>query len=791
MERVLLVDDDATQIKLCRLRLHEAGFEVEMAASAHEALEKAKRRPPDAILSDVLMGEVDGFAFCRLVREEPTLAGVPLILLSAHYRDEPDQQLATRVGAVALVSRTPSFDAELRALQSCLRDRRHQKTEAPDVALYEQHLRTNANQLTKLLAQATQAEERYRTLFQNAHDAITVLTRDGVIVEVNERWRDILGIAPESMIGRHIRDFAPHGHEASNDARYESSIAAGSGRAQAVPIKRADGKTIYMEFSLAVVEVQGQELVLSIGHNVTSSVEATRALAAAEEKYRSLVERFPDVVWTCTADGTITFMTANCERIMGYTAEQMCAEDMDTRLSRIHPDDRAIVSASFRRFGEDGTSFDVEYRRRHPDGRWIWLRNRSAASYRRAGVQYIEGVCSDITERKRLEESLRQAQKMEAIGQLTGGIAHDFNNLLAAILANSHFLIEDLAEHDPRRTDAEDIRAAAERAAALTRQLLAFSHRQLLEPTVVDLNSAILGVERMLRRVIGEDIDFSVLPGEHLAAVRVDVGQLEQVVMNMVVNARDAMPNGGSLTIQTSNVDLDATHSAQEVGAPPGRYVMLSISDTGVGMDSATRQRIFEPFFTTKALGKGTGLGLATCYGIVKQSGGHIAVQSELGQGTVFRIYLPQVNAQPMMVSKPTTRMELEGSETILLVEDDARVRHAVSRVLESRGYRVLIAQNGLEAMELAQRYRGPIDLVLSDLILPGASGPEVVREVQAHTGSARALFMSGHTDHAVLRDGALQQAVNFIQKPFAPDALAKKVREVLAPTGVHSAAPI
>jgi nitrogen-specific signal transduction histidine kinase/CheY-like chemotaxis protein len=392
----------------------------------------------------------------------------------------------------------------------------------------------------------------------------------------------------------------------------------------------------------------------------------------------------------------------------------------------------------------------------------------------------MDGMITDITERKQLEESVRLSQKMEAIGQLTGGIAHDFNNILASILANSHFLIEDLADHDPRRADAQEIKIAAERAAALTRQLLAFSRRQVLEPTTVDLNSTVNGLEKMLRRLIGEDIEFSVIPGADLGSVRVDVGQLEQVIMNLVVNARDAMPLGGGLLIETSNVELGDEYAASHVSAVPGSYVMLAVSDTGCGMNAETQRRIFEPFFTTKELGKGTGLGLSTCYGIVKQSGGYIWVYSEPGRGTTFKIYFPRVNGRPEAGRKLSGSFNVRGSETILVVEDDDRVRNAVSRMLEPLGYTVLSARNAGEASDVVAHHAESIDLVLSDVVMPSSSGPEVVAELQRKAPAARALFMSGYTDHAVLRNGALEGGTNFIQKPFAPEALVKKVREVL-----------
>ncbi|HEY5937347.1 MAG TPA: ATP-binding protein [Kofleriaceae bacterium] len=386
-------------------------------------------------------------------------------------------------------------------------------------------------------------------------------------------------------------------------------------------------------------------------------------------------------------------------------------------------------------------------------------------------------MVTDVTERKRLEESLRQSQKMEAIGQLTGGIAHDFNNILAVILANSQFLCDDLADQDPRRADAEEIGAAAERAAGLTRQLLAFSRHQLLDPRRVDLGTITAGVEKMLRRLIGEDIEFSVHRDPALGSAHVDIGQIEQVIVNLVVNARDAMPNGGRLVIEASNADLDAT-AAQQIGATPGAYVVLVVSDTGSGMSAETKRRIFEPFFTTKEVGKGTGLGLSTTYGIVQQSGGFISVYSEVGHGTVFKIYLPRVEGEAEQHRKRTSTAA-GGRETILVIEDDEMVRTAVTRMLQARGYRLLIATSPQHALDLASRHQGEIHLVLSDVIMPGMNGPDVVSRLKEQFGSLQTVFMSGYTDHAIL-PGVLSSGAAFVQKPFTQEALAVKVREVL-----------
>jgi PAS domain S-box-containing protein len=775
---ILVVDDDEVQLKLTKLRLIHDGFQVETARSAGEALAKARWWPPAAILSDVLMEDVDGFALCRRLREDPALVDVPVILLSAHYKGDDDRALAERVGASAFVVRTPSFDDETATLRRCLRERKPRSADSPDHELYEQHLRINAQQMTRLLGQARSAEDRYRTLFENASDAVAVLSASGIVLEVNRRWGELFGVAPEEMIGRDVSHFiVPDRVHAKGDS-CGGVLRERAGSAEVVPVHRVDGSTLHVSFSNTSVQMDGCSLMLSIGRDVTREVLATEALARAEAKYRSLIERLPDVVWTTRDDGHVTMVTPNVTRVLGYSADELLAEDLGTRLDRVHPDDCQHVHEAFAR-SLRGESPTFEYRRKHKDGHWVWLRNRTIGRYEVEGITYCDGVLTDITEHKRLQDSLQQAQKMEAVARLTGGIAHDFNNLLAAILAHCHFLMQGLSEHDPRRADAQEIQGAAERAAALTRQLLAFSRKQRLAPTVVDLNVTVTGLEKMLRRLIGEDIEFKVELAAALGAVRVDVGQVEQVIMNLVVNARDAMPEGGRLTIQTQDVNLCGPPAVRGT-LPVGEYVAISVHDTGSGMDGETRKHLFEPFFTTKEVGKGTGLGLSTCYGIVQQSGGHIDVTSERHRGSTFTVYLPRTDATPPVTTTTPHVEGTDGDETILLVEDDPHVRNALERILVRRGYRVLVAGDGAAALELAAQHEGALDLVLSDVVMPGTSGPELLARLEARHGDVRTLLMSGYTEHAAMQRADCLGDLDVLRKPFSPQTLALKVREVL-----------
>jgi signal transduction histidine kinase/CheY-like chemotaxis protein len=439
------------------------------------------------------------------------------------------------------------------------------------------------------------------------------------------------------------------------------------------------------------------------------------------------------------------------------------------------------------RTGEPVRNFEEEVIRK--DGtRWIYELSVSLIRNPEGKPIGFRGISRDITERKRaekemaaLQEQLRESQKMEAIGRLAGGIAHDFNNLLTVIKGYSQLSLMELKEGDPLKGNIEEIQKGSQRAADLTRQLLAFSRRQVMEMKVLDLNTLLRDLDKMLRRIIGEDIELTTLLANDLGRVKIDPGQIEQVIMNLAVNAKDAMPSGGKLTIETANAVLDESYARNHADVKPGRYVMFSVSDTGVGMTPEVRERLFEPFFTTKQKGRGTGLGLSTVYGIVKQSGGNIWVYSEPGHGTTFKIYLSRVDEPLEQLREKTTREELlRGSETVLVVEDEEKVRKLTVEILGKQGYSVLDASQGDDALAISEKHKGPIHLILVDVVMPGISGTELTKRLAFLRPETKILYMSGYTDNAIVHHGVLEKGVNYIQKPFTIDELTRKVREAL-----------
>ena len=515
--------------------------------------------------------------------------------------------------------------------------------------------------------------------------------------------------------------------------------------------------------------------------DITTRKRAEEALHLSEERFREIAENIREVFWlTDPAKGTIMYVSPGYEAIWGRSTASLYVSPRQW-MEAIHPDDRErVVTASItqQRTGE----YDEEYRIIRPDGSERWIRDRAFPVRDATGrVIRIAGVAEDITERHQLESELRQAQKMESVGLLAGGVAHDFNNALTVIMGATETLAESMPPDVEQGAMLDEIRKATERAASLTRQLLAFSRKDVVEPRVIDFNALVTETERMLRRLLGEDIELSATLTPGVAFVRVDPGQWDQVLMNLAVNARDAMTGCGRLAIATREMSIDEHSDWGSRGVKPGRYVELTVSDTGSGITPEILPRIFEPFFTTKGIGHGTGLGLAVVYGIVRQNGGGIEVSSTIGVGTTFTILIPTVATEvdTRTVSRDAAQVGVDGCETILLVEDEDSLRRMAARTLAKHGYAVLQAGNGVDALRVLDRHAGPVDLLITDVVMPGMDGRELAEHVREQQPLIRVLFTSGYTEDAIVRRGVEAESMSFLQKPYRPAALAKKAREV------------
>jgi PAS domain S-box-containing protein len=533
------------------------------------------------------------------------------------------------------------------------------------------------------------------------------------------------------------------------------------------------------------------KIIAHATHLAGVAIEHDRAnlqLRAAEDRYRTLVERLPAITYIAElgADGPWHYVSPQIESILGFSPTEWLS-DPTIWMNRIHQDDREIALAAERRFQETHVLFQAEYRMLARDGRVLWFRDEAVMLHQTEGRQLLmQGVLYDMTEHKRLEDQLRHSQKMEAVGQLAGGVAHDFNNLLMLIQAHNERLRNRFAPSEPAYQDSLEIERAVSRAASLIRQLLALGRKQVLKTKVLDLNTVVTEVVRMLGRLMTNHVELRVLLAPELGCVKADPGQIEQLILNLAVNARDAMPRGGQLVLETRNVQVDDTRDRRRDGVPLGRYVMLAVTDTGIGMDSETQAHMFEPFFTTKEPGKGTGLGLATVYGVVKQMDGTIWVRSELGKGATFEIYLPRIpeTEKTEEAVGSTTKTSLAaapgGSETVLLVEDQEGIRDLAREFLQRKGYTVLLAVDGDDALRIAAAHNEQIHLLVTDMVMPNIGGRELARRLTPLRPGMKVLFMSGYPEHSSPGDETDDKNVPVLLKPFLLDALARKVRGVL-----------
>jgi two-component system, cell cycle sensor histidine kinase and response regulator CckA len=629
------------------------------------------------------------------------------------------------------------------------------------------------------------AENQCRAIVENAVEGIFQTTPEGGYVSANPTMARMYGFeSPEELVSN-VKDIGRQVYvDPDRRAQFKRAMQEhGIVQDFEYQVYRKDGTKIWLSENARAVRDSNDAILYYEGtvQDISDRKRAEEELRKREVQYRRLIENIPEVVWTADERGNILFIGEKITNIFGYTPEEIRREGAPLWRGRMHEDDRERVRKAYAKLFSENCPVDVEYRIQHRDGHWMRWHDRAVAFEERDGQRYADGLLSDITESSRLEEQFRQAQKMEAVGRLASGVAHDFNNLLMVIQGNADVMRDRLYPADAQRKNLEEIQKAAQRAASLTRQLLAFSRMQVLNPKIVDLNVVVAEIGKMLQRLIGEDIELTLAPGSGLVNVKADQGQIEQVILNLAVNARDAMPRGGKLTIETSLVEVDEDYSHRHHALQPGIYVLLSVTDTGVGMDAQTQARIFEPFFTTKGVGAGTGLGLATVYGIVKQSGGWIWVYSEPGRGTTFKVYLPQAREVPETAGQREARpAPPRGAETILLAEDQDSIRELIGESLERNGYKVLVASNGLEALEIAARYKGTIDLLVTDVVMPQMGGRESAKRLTAMRPEIKVVFMSGYAEYPGAESGILDASSVCLQKPFSMNTLLHKIREVL-----------
>jgi len=634
------------------------------------------------------------------------------------------------------------------------------------------------------------AEERFQAVYEQSRLGIALVTAGELrFVSANSAYCRMLGFTEAELRERSAFDVI-HPDDRAGARRAATSPAA----APPLPIEqrqvRKDGGVIWARVLTSPLrdETGREALWLAMIEDISDAKRAEEALRESEARMRAIVETAVDGIVTIGEGGRIESFNPAAERLFGYTASEAIGQNVSLLMPAPYREEHDDYLRNYLATGvRKVIGIGREVVGRHKDGSEFPI-DIAVTEFRLGERRLFTGIVRDLTARKlaeegraQAEEQLRQSQKLEAIGQLAGGVAHDFNNTLGVITGYGERARKQIPEGHPARPRLEQMIKAAERAAGLTRQLLAFSRKQVMEPRLLELNAVVSDLDKMLRRVVGEDVEIEVRAAERLGTVRVDPTQIQQIIMNLVVNARDAMPKGGRLTIETADAEFDESYAAEHPPAKAGRFVMLAISDTGIGMDAETQRRIFEPFFTTKPAGEGTGLGLATVYGIVKQSGGYIWVYSEPGQGTTFKVYLPCVDEPtPAEAAAAAATPAPRGHETVLLVEDTESLREMIREVLAEQGYTVLLASQGEEALALAREHEEAIDLLLTDVVMPKLGGGDLARQLRRLRPAVRVLYMSGYTNGAVSRQGVLDEGVVLLEKPFTGDRLAHAVREAL-----------
>ena len=830
-KRILLAEDSATQAEVLKAVLEEHGLSVDLAASGEEALAALKKSAYDLVVSDVVMPGMSGYELCAAIKSRKDVPEIPVVLLTSlsdpmaivrglecgadnyvtkpytpeyllarirhtldRYTLRPSAKTSMGVNVQFLDTqftitsdREQILDLFISSIEDVVRTNDALQASQRELAQAQRQLEDFASRMAH---QAQVTAEKYSALMHSASDAIFVLDEAGVITEANARASELLGRNARNLRGSRLDELAV------NDSR--ELIAAQLGRvaglarvtASDVEFRRGD-ESIYCDLSASRARTRDGELTLVILHDVTERREAGERLRRNEAQLAEgqKLAKLGSFEWL-VPENEVSW-SDEMYRIFGRDPATF-SPTYENYMEAVHPDDRAVLAETVQQALNGTRPYEWENRILLPGGEVRHMAVRGEVWRGRSGEPLrVVGVGQDITERLLLEQQLLQAQKMEAVGQLAGGVAHDFNNMLTVIGSYVDLAREQTAKDSPIRADLEEIRHAADSATALTRQLLAFSRKQVMQPRPLKLSQVARSMERMLGRLIGEHIELVLQLDDDTGQVMADPGQVEQLLMNLAVNARDAMPDGGQIVIRTVGREIAAGDLPHGWELRPGAYQELTVSDTGVGMDTELRNRIFEPFFTTKPQGQGTGLGLSTVYGIVKQSEGSIDVQSSPGGGTTFTILLPRLTQQaaPEHVSLPRIQaIQRKASGSILLVEDEPQLRALARRILERGGYEVFEAADGEQAVAMCAERKDAIDLVLTDVVMPRMSARDMIERLAGACGGAPVLFMSGYAGDDVLRRGLADPGMNFLQKPFTPQSLLSKVREViLNESGIES----
>ncbi|MBZ5513137.1 MAG: PAS domain S-box protein [Acidobacteriia bacterium] len=754
----LVVEDDEDDFLHIRQLLKKSSGEadVERASTADAAMRMANDHPPDLCIVDYRLGDKDGLEVLRELKNRD--AAAPVIFLTGQGDEEVAVQ-AMKAGATDYLLKSKLNAQSLAAAvrYALTLSKEHEAVRVARRALYA-------------------SEQRFRALVENSSDAIALLDALGTIVYVSHSVQRMMGFAPEEMVETCAFDHI-HPEDVESVRRVFSALLKSPG----IPL-RVEYRRRHKEGTWRVLESTATNRLNdpAVGAIVVNERDITERRQAEAEfrKLWSAVEQSADIVVMTDRNGVIEYVNPSFETLTGYTREETVGRT--PRILKSGRQDRAFYGRMWATL-LSGKVFRGELVNRKKNGELYWAEKTVTPIVDERGqIRNFISNDRDITERRGLEQQLLHSQKMDAVGQLAGGVAHDFNNLLMVISSYAELLSDSIGGNAKAQRQAEEIQKAARRAAGLTQQLLAFSRKQVLAPRIMDLNSVLADIGRMLPRLIGEDIQVEIRPGASLWKVKADPVQIGQVIMNLAVNARDAMPRGGQLVLETSNAHLDDDYARKHVGVSPGEHVMLTVSDTGCGIPADILPHIFEPFFTTKEQDKGTGLGLPTVYGIVKQSGGFIWVYSEVDRGTVFKVYLPRAEAvadqnQDERPTAPPPR----GSETILMVEDEEAVRESTCEYLASRGYTVLQGKDGADALHVLEHFAGKIHLLITDVIMPGMSGAELGMRVRELRPGTKVIYISGYTESTVGHHG-VEATSGFLPKPFTLTALAGKVREVL-----------